>query len=174
MTALLSAVPGYIDYGGLRHERSRSVARWHMGLNVLAIATGVVSLWLRLAADGDPPTTAIAVSAATVGLLGVSGWLGASLVHVHGVSQPDAPNEQKVQTIDARVDTAPPAAAVDTSRRPATTGAARTPASGTTGSSAAGDLGNLHPAMGAGRSDAPRSNIGSPGSRESKGTDAPR
>lgn len=168
VTALLSAVPGYVDYGGLRHERSRSVARWHMALNVLAVLTGVASLWLRLATDGDPPVSAIAVSAATIALLGISGWLGATLVHVHGVSQPDAPNDHKVQTIDARPDTAPPVAA-DLAHRSATP--ARTPAGSSTGSTVAGNMGSLHPAMRTSRDDAPRGNSDT---RESRGKDTPR
>lgn len=138
VTALMASVPGFIDYGGLRHERSRSVARWHMVLNLLAVALGAVSLWLRWAGEYSESILPILLGAATVATLGISGWLGATLVHVHGVSLPDAPNEEKVQTIDARASTAPP--------EPTRHGAMRAPGV---------DLG-LHPAMRSGSSDAPQ------------------
>lgn len=153
VTALLSAIPGFIDYGGLRHERSRSVARWHMVLNLIAVALGVVSLWMRWGIGEDRSMVPIALAAATVAVLGVSGWLGATLVHVHGVSQPDAPNEQKVQTIDARADTAPMAAA--------SIGA--TQGQRTTRATPGAPLGGLHPAVQSGRDDAPTRAAGSAG-----------
>jgi uncharacterized membrane protein len=82
--ALLAAVPGFVDYQGLRDERARSIAQVHMTMNLALVALFVVNLWLRteLAPESRVPLT---LSVIGVVILGISGWLGGELVYVHGV-----------------------------------------------------------------------------------------
>jgi uncharacterized membrane protein len=82
--ALLAAVPGLVDYRGLRSPRVRRTALTHMVLNVVVLALFALNLWLRtrLAIDSVVP---LVLSLIGVGLLGISGWLGGELVYVHGV-----------------------------------------------------------------------------------------
>ena len=82
--ALAAAVPGLVDLVSLRERAHRRVALVHMGLNLLIVVLYVVNAWLRIV---EPTRTVphLALSLASIALRGVSGWLGGSLVHVHGV-----------------------------------------------------------------------------------------
>jgi uncharacterized membrane protein len=55
-----------------------------MLINLTVVALYAVNLWLR---TWDPPVTFLPVllSAISIVLLGVSGWLGGELVYVHGI-----------------------------------------------------------------------------------------
>ena len=82
--ALAAAVPGLVDLLSLRERTHRRVALTHMALNLVIVVLYVGNVWFRIA----QPTHVIphlVLSIAGVALLGVSGWLGGSLVHVHGV-----------------------------------------------------------------------------------------
>jgi uncharacterized membrane protein len=82
--ALLAAIPGFIDYASIRSAEAGAVARTHMLINLTVVALYAVNLWLR---TWDPPVTFLPVllSAISIVLLGVSGWLGGELVYVHGI-----------------------------------------------------------------------------------------
>lgn len=102
VTGLIAAVPGYIDYKGLKTERARQIGRRHMSLNIVAMSLGLVSLWLRYVV-GETWLWPIALSALAVLVLAVSGWAGATLVHVLGVSQPAATLAERSATATDRV-----------------------------------------------------------------------
>lgn len=90
--ALAAAVPGAIDLMSLTAERVRKIALWHMSLNLAVVALYAVNIWLRV--DGEPDGfMPLLLSVVAVGVLGLSGWLGAEMVHKHGVGvdlSPDA------------------------------------------------------------------------------------
>ncbi len=87
--ALLAAVPGFIDYRSLS-GRTRSIATVHMGLNLLLVVLFAVNLYVRsqgTAVDSAP----IFLSLIGIIILGISGWLGGSLVYVHATAVECAP-----------------------------------------------------------------------------------
>jgi uncharacterized membrane protein/nitrite reductase/ring-hydroxylating ferredoxin subunit len=81
-TALLAAVPGFVDYFATVPPRSvaRSRATWHMLLALGTLALFAAASWMR----GSPelPPTAIGISLELVGvlLLSAAGWVGGMLV----------------------------------------------------------------------------------------------
>lgn len=83
--ALLAAVPGFIDYLSLPKGNVKTMAVWHMRINLAVVVLFAVNLWLRRDAT---PGAALPVWLSVIGvaLLGVSGWLGGELVYVHGVA----------------------------------------------------------------------------------------
>lgn len=88
--ALLAAVPGLLDYLGLHEARAHRVATFHLILNLAIVAVQAANFWLRMQDDGYPGVLPRAISMVAVAALVVSGWLGGHLVHVHGVTQPQA------------------------------------------------------------------------------------
>jgi uncharacterized membrane protein len=85
--ALLAAVPGLLDFLGLRDARERRVAAMHMILNLAIVALQAINFWLR-STESTGPAVTILLSVIAVAALLVSGWLGGQLVHVLGVTQP--------------------------------------------------------------------------------------
>ena len=82
--ALIAAMPGFIDFLSITNERVRRIAIMHMSFNLIAVTLYGVNIWLRI--DGnDVSGTPLLLSLLGVGLLGVSGWLGGSMVYRHGV-----------------------------------------------------------------------------------------
>lgn len=94
--AILAAVPGFIDYFSLT-GRTRSIATVHMSLNLLIVVLFAVNLYIRsrgVAVESAP----ILLSVISIILLGVSGWLGGSLVYVHATAvecAPPAPQQSR-------------------------------------------------------------------------------
>lgn len=86
--ALAAAVPGFIDYLTLRGRAAR-IGTWHMVLNLAALALFAVSWVLRTRWGSDlvGVDTWLPMLAGLVGVavLFASGWLGGSLVYVHGM-----------------------------------------------------------------------------------------
>lgn len=92
--ALLAAVPGMVDYFGTarRYARPRKLGLMHMAINLSVVALYVVNLLLRAdynAATGTTFGMAVTISAVAVLALGVSGWLGGSMVYKHRVGVSD-------------------------------------------------------------------------------------
>jgi len=84
--ALLAAVPGFIDYLGLRGGRVKKIAAAHMVLNLAIVVIYVFNLGLRMnRPDGGSPPGVLLSGGALV-FLAISGWLGGSLVYKHGVA----------------------------------------------------------------------------------------
>jgi uncharacterized membrane protein len=82
--ALLAAVPGVIDLLAVGPGRVRRAGIWHMAINLGA----VVLFGANLAIRWNAPEHAGSLLLTLLGVIfiGVSGWLGGELVHVHGVS----------------------------------------------------------------------------------------
>jgi uncharacterized membrane protein len=82
--ALAAAVPGVIDFLSLSDSRIKKIAVLHMALNLIAVTLYAVNIWLRVD-SGANRGTPLLLSVVSVVILGVSGWLGAEMVHRHGV-----------------------------------------------------------------------------------------
>ena len=82
----LAAIAGLIDFLGSRTIRAQKPAWPHMIGNVVAMGLAVVNMFVhsRDAWTSVVPTGLI-LSAATVVILMITGWLGGSLVYRHGV-----------------------------------------------------------------------------------------
>lgn len=89
ISALLAALPGFVDYFTVRMSaRGRQLATWHMVLNLTAVTLFAVSLALRWdgsALGGSRWNLALGSSLAGLALLGVSGWLGGKMVFEHKI-----------------------------------------------------------------------------------------
>jgi uncharacterized membrane protein len=84
--ALLAAVPGYIDYHSLREPRVKRIATTHFVLNLVIVILYVFNLGFRLNQPIETKSSAVLISAIAIVLLAISGWLGGSMVYVHGVA----------------------------------------------------------------------------------------
>jgi uncharacterized membrane protein len=81
--ALLAAIPGLIDLLSLPAE-PRKTALVHMAINLSIVVLYAVNFWLRL---DSPTASALAwLSALTIAMLLVSGWLGGKMVYLSGVA----------------------------------------------------------------------------------------
>ena len=90
--ALIAALPGFIDLTGLTNPKTKTIAIWHMMINLLAVALYCINFWLRTQrAPGD--NLPILLSAIGIGLIIISGWLGGELVYVRGVAVKQPPDE---------------------------------------------------------------------------------
>jgi len=83
--ALLAAVPGFIDYLGLRDRVVSRIATTHMVLNLLITALFIFNLGLRMNAADNGGLLVVALSVVSLVLLSVSGWLGGEMVYRQGV-----------------------------------------------------------------------------------------
>jgi uncharacterized membrane protein len=86
VTALLAAVFGLIDYLGDRRVRALRSANRHLIANLIVVGLAIANLLMRY--TGGPEWVldwGVILSAATVVLLGYSGWKGSTLVYKHGV-----------------------------------------------------------------------------------------
>jgi uncharacterized membrane protein len=90
--ALIAALPGFIDLTDLQNPKTKSIAIWHMFINLLAVAVYCVNFWLRMhRAPGD--TLPITLSVGGIVLIIISGWLGGELVYVRGVAVKQPPDQ---------------------------------------------------------------------------------
>jgi uncharacterized membrane protein len=80
--AVLAAAAGFADLLGLPASPARTVGVWHLIFNVAALGLFVVALAMRW--SGQTRLPLVLLAAGTVCIL-VSGWLGGSMVYVHGV-----------------------------------------------------------------------------------------
>lgn len=83
--ALLAVTPGFIDLFSIPPSRARSDGIWHMSLNITITAIFIINFALRSTGSVTPGASLI-LSIIGVALLLVSGWLGGSMVYVHGVA----------------------------------------------------------------------------------------
>jgi uncharacterized membrane protein len=88
--AVIAAIPGVIDLLSLTDTRVRRIALTHMTLNLVVVVLYAVNVGLRAQGAGDL-NLPILLSVIGVVMLGISGWLGAEMVHVHSVSVEPAP-----------------------------------------------------------------------------------
>jgi nitrite reductase/ring-hydroxylating ferredoxin subunit/uncharacterized membrane protein len=83
VTAIVAAVPGFIDYVYTVPPRStgKQRATRHMLVNLSAVALFAIAWWLRGSADAAPGVAQLALEAAGAALLGAGGWMGGVLVN---------------------------------------------------------------------------------------------
>ncbi len=93
--ALLAAPLGALDFLTMRRVRERPEAWLHAGGNLAAVALSATSLAMRATEDDEVPSTAMALSAATGGLLLITGWLGGELSYRHGIGMVDEAAEAR-------------------------------------------------------------------------------
>lgn len=90
--AAIAALPGFVDLTGLTNPKTKTIAIWHMIINLAAVCLYCVNFWLRLHREpGD--NLPILLSAIGIGLIIISGWLGAELVYVRGVAVKQPPDQ---------------------------------------------------------------------------------
>ena len=90
--ALIAALPGFIDLTDLQNPKTKSIAIWHMFINLLAVALYCVNFSLRMhRAPGD--NLPIVLSAIGIVLIIISGWLGGEMVYVRGVAVKQPPDQ---------------------------------------------------------------------------------
>src|SRR5438045_8792870 len=79
--ALIAALPGFIDLTDLQNPKTKTIAIWHMTINLLAVALYCVNFSLRMhRAPGD--NLPLVLSAIGIMLIIISSWLGVGLVYV--------------------------------------------------------------------------------------------
>ena len=78
--ALAAAVPGFLDYPGVKGRIGR-IATWHMSLNLAAVVLFAVNALVRSRA-GVGSHLPLALSVIGVAGVLVSGWLGGEMVYV--------------------------------------------------------------------------------------------
>jgi uncharacterized membrane protein len=90
--ALIAALPGFVDFASITNPKTKTIALWHMMINLSAVALYAVNFWLRTqrpAADNLP----IMFSVVGIVLIMISGWLGGELVYVRGVAVKQPPDQ---------------------------------------------------------------------------------
>src|SRR5437763_16156689 len=91
-SALNAALPGFIDLTDLQNPKTKTIAIWHMTINLLAVLLYCVNFWLRMQRPpGD--NLPIVLSAIGIVLIIISGWLGGELVYVRGVAVKQPPDQ---------------------------------------------------------------------------------
>jgi uncharacterized membrane protein len=102
--AVVAAIPGFIDYVGLKEEKVLPLAHRHFGVNVALLAVYGANFWLRTesgkALTGDSRLVPFLLSILGMLLLGLSGWLGGEMVYAHGVAV-DAEKQLSVTADDS-------------------------------------------------------------------------
>jgi uncharacterized membrane protein len=83
--ALLSAVPGLIDYFSIDEAAMKKIANLHLVVNLGAVVIFAINLWLRFRL---PAESYLPLGMSIVGVLaiGVGGWLGGEMVYVKGMA----------------------------------------------------------------------------------------
>jgi uncharacterized membrane protein len=90
--ALIAALPGFVDLAGLTNPKTKTIAIWHMIINLSAVGLYCVNFWLRLHREPSD-NLPIILSAIGIGLIIISGWLGGEMVYVRGVAVRQPPDQ---------------------------------------------------------------------------------
>src|SRR6266567_4054401 len=88
ITALIAAVPGFVDYTDIRGDHpAKPTATAHMTLNLIVVALYGINLGVRssMLADSKIPLLPLILSLVGVALLSASGYLGGRLVYDDGI-----------------------------------------------------------------------------------------
>ncbi len=89
ITALVAAVPGFVDYTDIRSDHpAKPTATAHLTLNLIVVALYGINLGVRSSSLVDPKISfgPLILSLVGVALLSVSGYLGGRLVYDDGIS----------------------------------------------------------------------------------------
>jgi uncharacterized membrane protein len=97
VTALIAAIPGFIDLLSITEKKLRQIGIIHMVINLVVVALYVVNLFMRRSGAGG--SVPIILSAIGVVLLSISGWLGGELVHRYGVTVVERGREGGTQAV---------------------------------------------------------------------------
>ena len=79
ITALLAAIPGFVDYTDIRRDHpGKGAATAHMSLNLIMVAVYAINLWIRASALTEPRVGWLPLIFSFIGvsLLSASGYLG--------------------------------------------------------------------------------------------------
>jgi uncharacterized membrane protein len=97
-TALVAALPGFVDYLTLaKGTNVNDMALLHMGTNLLVVGLFVVAAalqWNDGALEGSSLTAVVSLHASGVTFLSLAGWLGGEMVFRHHVATLDEESEQ--------------------------------------------------------------------------------
>jgi uncharacterized membrane protein/nitrite reductase/ring-hydroxylating ferredoxin subunit len=88
ITALVAAVPGFVDYTDIRGDHpAKRTATTHMILNLIAVGVYGINLGVRTSALNDPKVAPwpLMLSLVGIGLISISGYLGGDLIYADGV-----------------------------------------------------------------------------------------
>src|SRR5215467_7817148 len=97
--ALLAAVPGLIDLISAT-GRAKAIGIYHMCINLIAVVLFAIDFWLRTSLPPRDPAPFV-LSVIGVVLVLISGWLGGSMVFVHGMAlepRPHPGGERETET----------------------------------------------------------------------------
>jgi uncharacterized membrane protein len=83
--AVVSAVPGLIDYFSIDEAAMKRIANFHLAVNLGAVVIFAINLWLRFRL---PTESYLPLEMSLVGILaiGIGGWLGGEMVYVKGMA----------------------------------------------------------------------------------------
>src|SRR4051812_14538077 len=84
ITALLAAVPGFVDYFAIRADHpAKKIGTYHMLLNLAVVILYLVNLGVRYGQldAAHVPTVPFLLSLGSMGMLTVSGYLGGMMVY---------------------------------------------------------------------------------------------
>jgi uncharacterized membrane protein len=79
-------VPGLIDLLSIDDSQMKTVAVYHLVVNLTGLAVFTVSFWLRLNPQLTGDSLPVALSALGIVLIGIGGWLGGEMVYVKGMA----------------------------------------------------------------------------------------
>ena len=89
--AVAAAVPGIIDWLGIKNGEAKKAANWHARLNIAALVVFAISFFLRLGSYSEyvsrKLTIPFVLSLVGMILITISGWLGGELVFRYGVGR---------------------------------------------------------------------------------------
>ncbi len=81
---LAAAIPGLVDLLSLGPSRARTIGIWHMSLNLAVVALFAINFFIRPSV-GHGAVGPFIMSIIGIATVVVSGWLGGTLVYVHGI-----------------------------------------------------------------------------------------
>lgn len=87
--AIFAAIPGLVDYLDIRKDHpAKATATWHMVINLFVILLYLVNTYARVehVDSMKTPLPLFLMSAAGVGMISLSGYLGGRMVYDQGVS----------------------------------------------------------------------------------------
>ncbi len=84
--ALVSAVPGLIDYFSIDEAAMKRIANFHLALNLGAVIIFAINLWLRFRLPAESYLPLLGMSLVGVLAIGIGGWLGGEMVYVKGMA----------------------------------------------------------------------------------------
>src|SRR5881275_2750975 len=88
ITALMAAVPGFVDYTDIRSDHpAKRTATTHLTLNLIVVALYGINLGVRSSSLVDPKIQMVPLILSFIGitLLSVSGYLGGRLIYDDGI-----------------------------------------------------------------------------------------